>query len=133
MAPQLKDLFFKDVKETENMTFAEKFIHLPALRNLFEQHTREVTREARNEGAQQGVKQGVKQGQVLARQQDILYVLRNRFGAVNGPVERGVKALNEPKQLERLFKLALNVYSLQEFKSALIKKKSAARNRAVAR
>ncbi|MEK7728239.1 MAG: hypothetical protein AAB354_07470 [candidate division KSB1 bacterium] len=120
-------------KETQNMTFAEKFIHLPALRNLFERHTREATREARNEGTQQGVKQGVKQGQALARQQDILYALRNRFGAVNGPIERGVNAISEPKRLEQLFKLALTAYSLQEFKSALTKKKAAARKRVTAR
>lgn len=74
--------------------------------------------EILEEGREQGLKVGLEQGLEKARREDLQRVLAHRFGEVPAEVE-GVLQRLDLEQLERLFDIALNVATLDGFRSHL--------------
>jgi predicted transposase YdaD len=70
--------------------------------------------EILEEGREQGLEEGLEQG----RREDVLQILEYRFGEMPAEVEEALGEL-DLKQLERLFGLALDATTLDEFRSHL--------------
>jgi flagellar biosynthesis/type III secretory pathway protein FliH len=82
----------------------------------------EILEEGREQGLEQGLErgleQGLEQGLETARREDLLRVLAHRFGDLPAEVEGALQTL-DLDQLERLFDLALDVATLDEFRAHL--------------
>ncbi len=78
----------------------------------------EILEEGREQGLKEGLEQGLEQGLKKARREDVQRVLAHRFGAVPAEVEEALQRL-ALEQLERLFDIALEVATLDEFRSHL--------------
>ena len=64
---------------------------------------------------QEWLRQGREQGLVLARRDDLLSVLKARFGAVDASLEAAVHQIEDPQRLRELLVRAIVVPSLPEF------------------
>jgi len=79
-------------------------------------------REIIQEGLQQGIQQGLRQGLVEARRQDVLHLLRVRFGLSlkeAKEVEERLQEIEEPSLLQELVVEAAQAESLETFLASL--------------
>jgi hypothetical protein len=67
------------------------------------------------EWLRQGREQGLEKGLILARRDDLLSVLKSRFGAVDAMMEEAILRLEDPQRLRDLLTRAAVIASLGEF------------------
>jgi hypothetical protein len=70
------------------------------------------------QGMQQGIQQGIQQGMQAARE-GVIEILEERFSIVTKSVLRTLKEIDDPDVLKMLYKKALRVGSVQEFRDAM--------------
>lgn len=83
---------------------------------------REIIQEGLQQGIQQGIQQGLRQGLVEARRQDVLHLLRVRFGLSlkeAKEVEERLQEIEEPSLLQELVVEAAQAESLETFLASL--------------
>ena len=71
------------------------------------------------QGIVQGLEQGVERGAVLARQEDILRILRRRYPTVPESVLNQIRQITDPEQLSAVLDSATDAHSLDQFTEAL--------------
>ena len=79
-------------------------------------------KEAEEEGMKKGIKEGKEKGHLEARKEDILELLRLRFGEVPNEVEDKIKKTSDIDRLNEIFKMAATVKSMDEFEEFLNRK-----------
>lgn len=111
------------------MAFAQKYFSTKFLMNFFEDKTmnehweqvpifgEHIKRRAK-ESWQEGREEGREEGLTVARE-NIAEVLRLRFGVTNGTIARAIKAIDEPKKLQTVFRRVLRADSLADVKKML--------------
>ena len=67
------------------------------------------------EGLQKGIEKGVEQGLILARRDDLLSVLKSRFGSVGPSLEAAIHRIDDPIRLRDLLSRAAVASGLEEF------------------
>jgi len=77
--------------------------------------------EGRQEGIQQGMQQGMQQGIVKNAQEDVIDILKTRFGVVPGSIVEIIKGIDDPSLLKIVLKQVVIVGSLEEVKQVLEK------------
>jgi len=70
------------------------------------------------QGMQQGIQQGMQQGMQAARE-GVIEILEERFSTVTKSVLRTLKEIDDPDLIKMLYKKALRVGSVQEFRDAM--------------
>ena len=79
-----------------------------------------LTEDARAEALKQGIEQGIEQGGRERAVEDLLDVLAIRFGlAASDPLAGRVEAIDDGQYLKQLHRAAIQVPSLEEFRSLL--------------
>ncbi len=113
------------------MAFAQKYFSTKFLANFFEdkkmnEHWEQVPifGEHIKRRAQESWQEGREEGLTVARE-NISEVLRLRFGAANGEITRAIKAIDEPKKLQAVFRRVLRADSLAAVKKMLEAEKPA--------
>lgn len=119
------------------MAFAQKYFSTKFLRHFFEDkkmnehwdqvpifgdHVKRRAKESRQEGLEEGREAGREEGReegLAVARANISEVLRVRFGVANGEITRAIKAIDEPKKLQTVFRQALRAESLAAVKKVL--------------
>ncbi len=78
-----------------------------------------VVQDWLRQGREQGIAQGIAQGLILARRDDLLSVLRSRFGSIDPSMEVAILRMDDPQRLKDLHARALVAGSLEEFAGEL--------------
>jgi len=73
-----------------------------------------LTEKWKMEGLQQGLQQGIQQGLIKAKQEDIVKLIKVRFGNVPENVEKFISNINDLEELDELFTKAILANSLEE-------------------
>jgi len=73
------------------------------------------------EGLQKGIQKGIKEGLVKAKKDDIIKVLKAKFGKLSKTINSKIKKINDLNKLEALLLEAVKSESLGEFKTKLQK------------
>lgn len=71
------------------------------------------------QGVAQGLEQGIERGAALARQEDILRILRRRYQTVPEPVFAQIRRISDPERLAALLDSATDARSLDQFTETL--------------
>ena len=86
----------------------------PWYQEILEEGREQGLKEGLEQGLQRGLEQGLQRGLEQARRDDLHRVLEHRFGELPAEVREVLQRL-DMEQLERLFDLALDVATLEEF------------------
>lgn len=89
---------------------------------LFGDHIKRRAKESWQKGHEVGIEKGLEKGLNVARH-NITTVLKMRFGAVNGPFERAINAIEEPRKLAAVFDRIIKADSLAAVKKILAAEK----------
>ncbi len=103
----LDDLFWQEVRQYEE----EK--NMP--------YVTSVERIGIKKGIQQGIQQGMQQGMLEEARDMLLELLQERFGVLSSSTVTQIKAIGQREVLKALFKQALRVQSMDQFKELLLK------------
>ena len=78
-----------------------------------------VVKEWLRQGREQGIEEGLQKGLIQARRDDLLSVLRSRFGHIDARIEATVSGLENPLRLRDLLVRAAVAANLEEFAGEL--------------
>ncbi|PXF57345.1 MAG: hypothetical protein C4B58_10140 [Deltaproteobacteria bacterium] len=75
-------------------------------------------------GIKKGIQQGIQQGMLEEARDMLLELLEERFGVLSSSTVTQIKAIGQREVLKGLFKQALRVQSMDQFKELLLPKMS---------
>jgi flagellar biosynthesis/type III secretory pathway protein FliH len=90
------------------------------LRQGREQGIEEGLQKGIQQGIEQGIEQGFGKGLILARRDDLLSVLKSRFGTVGPLLENAILRLEDPQRLRDLLARAAVATNLEDFARELL-------------
>jgi hypothetical protein len=107
----------QEVRDAVREAFPEEGDKL--MTNFVEKWVEQGVEQGIEQGIEQGVAQGIAQGAVVAAREDLLEVLRARFGAVPAGVTEWVRTQSEVATLRGLLRKAATVASMEAFREAM--------------
>ena len=114
------------IEEVEEMFVGIKRGFEKAIKEAEEEGMKKGIEEGMKKGIEEGMKKGIKEGKekghLEARKEDILELLRLRFGEVPNEVEDKIKKTSDIDRLNEIFKMAATVKSMDEFEEFLNRK-----------
>ncbi len=72
-------------------------------------------------GEAKGEARGIKKGLVMAKQEDLIRLIKGRFGSVPGSIAKKIKLTKKTEKLDMLFDLAISADTIDDLISGLEK------------
>jgi flagellar biosynthesis/type III secretory pathway protein FliH len=107
----LDDLFWQELRQYEekkNMPYVTSVERIGIKKGI-------------QQGMRQGMQQGMQQGMLEEARDMLLELLQERFGVLSSSTVTQIKAIGQREVLKGLFKQALRVQSVDQFKELLLK------------